>query len=824
MLLLALALTAQLTNVETVTTDDDHFDKYASVVFDRAGTMWMAYASMHGDHTSVVVRSKRDGKWSAEETLDAEPGPTESRPYVGGDGFDGNPRLAVDGRGSLWAVWHGRRGDRWGVFARKRAGGRWQPETRVSSPDENALHPAVAVGARGRLWIAYEVAKPGGFAIAVTDGGTTRHITSNGSDRRPSLAASPNGSVWLAWDSTRTGNYDVFIADVSRGSEPIQVTRDGTIDDTPTIACTKDGSLWIAWNGMRGHKNAPYRTDRHGGDAFVRVYRNGSFLAPRGVPAEAGTYTEPGQVSFGAVDKTPRDAVDPYWHWRQTQNYPNAFVDGEDRVWIIWRTDATGAHNFDLWARVYDRGRISPELHLTDFSPGRDEFPSVAVGPDHSLQLAWEGQELPPPGQKSKFSGGDVDAYNTLGIHNVILTARLNPPDSWSEAPLSPAPAEVFREADVNEPMVPGPPPRTATTSDGKYHIYFGDPHSHTVLSDAKTGWPDQLLELERDREGLDFGVVSDHAEMGKLQTTEFAEVQLTAESFTEPGRFVSLSGWEWTAGPAFGHRVVVFRGKPVLPLSSAHPEGDTIEKLYAHVRGHDAVMSPHHTGHATWGRWNPDAPHDETLEPNFEISSWHGRNEYYGNPHEGRRQVPGHQYQDALRRGRHVGAMSASDTHHLSPGEGGLTAVLAERLDRQSIFDALRNRRNYATTGPRIVLEFTAAGAPMGSRITHPGPLEMHVRVEGTAAIDHVEIIRNLIDSFAAIRLEQNPAGSDGVYMLYDPADPQGGTRLTSTDTTKLTFTARDINVPAGETSYYVRVTQADGNQAWSSPIWVTK
>ena len=804
MLLLALALTAQLTNVETVTTGDDHFDKYASVVFDRAGTMWIAYASMHGDHTSVLVRSKRNGKWSLEETLDR------------GEGFEGSPRLAIDGRGVLWAVWHGRRGDRWSVFARKRVGDAWQPETRVNAPEDNALHPAVAVDAKGRVWIAYEVEKPGGFSIAVTDGSATKRITSSGIDRRPALAASPGGSVWLAWDSTRTGNYDIFIADVSRGVNPIQVTRDGTIDDTPSIACTRDGSLWIAWNGMRGHKDAPYRTDRHGGDAFVRVYRNSAFLAPPG--------PLPGQVSFGAVNKTPRDAVDPYWQWRQTQNYPNAFVDGDDRVWIIWRTDATGAHNFDLWARVYDRGRVSPELHLTDFSPGRDEFPALAVAPDHALQLAWEGQALPAPGEESKFSGGDVDTYNTLGIHNVVLTAKLTVPETWSDAPLAAVAEDTFRESDVNEPRVPGPAPRTATTTDGKYHVYFGDPHSHTVLSDAKTGWPDQLLQLERDREGLDFGVVSDHAEMGKLQTTEFAEVQVTAESFTETGRFVSLSGWEWTAGSAFGHRVVVFRGKPVLPLSSAHPEGDTIEKLYAHVRGHDAVMSPHHTGHATWGRWNPDAPHDETLEPNFEISSWHGRNEYYGNPHEGRRQVPGHQFQDALRRGRHVGAMSASDTHHLTPGEGGITAVLAERLDRESIFDAIRNRRNYATTGPRIVLEFTAAGAPMGSRITHSGPLEMQVRVEGTAAVDRVEIVRNLIDSFAAIRLEQNPSGPDGVYMLYDPADPQGGQRLASKDTTRLTFTARDINVPAGETSYYVRVTQADGNQAWSSPIWVTK
>ena len=56
MLLLALALTAQLTNVETVTTGDDHFDKYASVAFDRAGTMWIAYASMHDDDTRIFVR------------------------------------------------------------------------------------------------------------------------------------------------------------------------------------------------------------------------------------------------------------------------------------------------------------------------------------------------------------------------------------------------------------------------------------------------------------------------------------------------------------------------------------------------------------------------------------------------------------------------------------------------------------------------------------------------------------------------------------------------------------------------------------------------
>jgi hypothetical protein len=234
--------------------------------------------------------------------------------------------------------------------------------------------------------------------------------------------------------------------------------------------------------------------------------------------------------------------------------------------------------------------------------------------------------------------------------------------------------------------------------------------------------------------------------------------------------------------------------------------------------------MSPHHTGHATWGRWNPDAPHDEELEPNFEICSWHGRYEYYGNPWEGRRQIPGHQYQDALRRGRHVGVMGASDTHHLTPGEGGVTAVLTERLDRASIFDAIRARRNYATSGARIVLDFTIDGEPMGSQIQAGDRINLSVSVEGTAAIDRVEIVRDLVDTFAVIRLEQVAGTPRGAFYVYDPGTPQGGRRSPTEDLRRLEVEFEDAVKPTGETAYYVRVTQVDGHQAWSSPIWVSR
>ncbi len=73
-------------------------------------------------------------------------------------------------------------------------------------------------------------------------------------------------------------------------------------------------------------------------------------------------------------------------------------------------------------------------------------------------------------------------------------------------------------------------------------------------------------------------------------------------------------------------------------------------------------------------------------------------------------------------------------------------------------------------------------------------------------------------------MRFEQSPEATDGAFMIYEPRDPQGGRRVAAADTRRLEFTVADIERLPGETSYYVRVTQADGHQAWSSPIWVQR
>ena len=66
-----------------------------------------------------------------------------------------------------------------------------------------------------------------------------------------------------------------------------------------------------------------------------------------------------------------------------------------------------------------------------------------------------------------------------------------------------------------------------------------------------------------------------------------------------------------------------------------------------------------------------------------------------------------------------HAGRPGNSDWLRVCRGyPGGLVAVYAPELTREAIWDALWHRRCYATTGKRIILEFSVDGEPMGSLI----------------------------------------------------------------------------------------------------------
>jgi hypothetical protein len=122
-----------------------------------------------------------------------------------------------------------------------------------------------------------------------------------------------------------------------------------------------------------------------------------------------------------------------------------------------------------------------------------------------------------------------------------------------------------------------------------------------------------------------------------------------------------------------------------------------------------------------------------------------------------------------------------------------GIMGVWATALSRKAVFEALWNRRVFATSNVRIYLTFRVCGAPMGSEVHHAGsrPIEVHAISE--VPIAAVEIVRNGDD---ALRME--PHQREVHWKTEDP-----GT--------------------AGLDWYYARITREDGENAWSSPVWVT-
>ncbi len=362
--------------------------------------------------------------------------------------------------------------------------------------------------------------------------------------------------------------------------------------------------------------------------------------------------------------------------------------------------------------------------------------------------------------------------------------------------------------------------------------LLWGSMHSHTEMSDG-TGTLDRYFTEMRDECAIDFGATSDHDKADETPEELWQFSQRAVEKYNEPGRFTVFLGYEWATWRKNGdgdrnvyylkdHRPIFRSGDDAYP----NPAG-----LLSALKDEDAIVIPHHPAHP--GNHNDWKDHDPEKERLVEIYSLWGCSErsvgdgniYLGAPVENPRGVPGVNplgyVQRALAMGWRVGFSANADDHSGHGSDrivrhkegrdftGGLTGVYAKENTREAIWDALRNRRCYATTGDRIIAEFTLNGHPMGSELdaSECGKRTIKVSVHGTAPIKSIEVVRNNVDAY---RIE--PCTHDAEFEWTDDAP------------------LAMVNLPAAKfcpvpfTFYYVRVTQEDNQQAWVSPIWISE
>jgi len=335
--------------------------------------------------------------------------------------------------------------------------------------------------------------------------------------------------------------------------------------------------------------------------------------------------------------------------------------------------------------------------------------------------------------------------------------------------------------------------------------IYWGDLHGHSGLSDG-TGTPEDYFRYARDVAALDVVALTDHDHWGVLHLDEnpalWERIQTATAEYHRPGSLVTLLGYEWTSWES-GHRHVLYFSDEGRVYSSIDPATDTPTKLWDALRGNDAITMAHHSaGGPIATDWS--YPPDPVLEPVTEVVSVHGVSEAADSPSVIYDAVPGNFVRDAIDRGYRFGFVGSGDSHdghpglsHLSTGgTGGLAAILADELTRSAVLDALRQRRVYATSGPRIYLRAALSTYPMGSTVAARDlaaaePPMLYVHAVGTDTIRWIDVVR-------AGAVARSEVGQAAVELLIPFAEPTAGEYV------------------------YVRIVQEDGGLAWSSPIFI--
>ena len=404
------------------------------------------------------------------------------------------------------------------------------------------------------------------------------------------------------------------------------------------------------------------------------------------------------------------------------------------------------------------------------------------------------------------FDGEIALAASSPAVLAVPTTARLAPPDAGvvRVAATAHEPGLAWVEANGPDGLSARSNP-ILVTRDGP-RVLWGDLHGHSALSDG-TGTPAEYLRYARDVAALDVVALTDHDHWGLVPLDASPEnrraIQTATEAFHEPGRFVTLGGYEWTSW-IYGHRhVLYFAGEPTL-FSSLDPRYESPQQLWQALEGRQALTFAHHSaGGPIAIDWS--IPPDPRFEPVTEIVSVHGSSESPDTIDPIYDAVEGNWVSDALARGYRLGFVGSGDSHdghpglaHLdSPSGGGIAAILSEERTREGVLAALRARRVYATNGPRILLRAALGPHPMGSIVPAPegSALDglLFVHAIGTGPIARVELVRS--------------------GAVVDGIDVEG--------LLEVALERPVEGMRAGE-YVYVRVVQEDGGAAWSSPVFV--
>lgn len=147
--------------------------------------------------------------------------------------------------------------------------GAWQFSEPVTTGKlDSCLHPALAVDAKGRIYVAWLQKNLEGWDIYYTSrepGGSwskpARLTKKSGAHQQLIAGADAKGRIWLAWQTWQESYYDIYAAVLNDDKHPLRVP--GTVAERaqqmdgrwfPAMAADQLGNMYIAWSVFnQGH-------------------------------------------------------------------------------------------------------------------------------------------------------------------------------------------------------------------------------------------------------------------------------------------------------------------------------------------------------------------------------------------------------------------------------------------------------------------------------------------------------------------------------------------------------------------------------------------
>ena len=746
---------------------------YPTLACDTGGGLWLAALRRTGYDACIVVSRVVGKQRKAVCTLKPR----------GATGM-GAPAIVAAGKGVALAFAL-EQGDRWRIaYAMLDGASETAPAcTMIDCEGQANISPSLAATDNGLqlLWESNAGKARGIFAAVIGADGrasTPRRIShADANAYNPAVVAVGGGKLFAAWDTLRKGSADIYGAGCVAGKwqAPRRLTRDGRIERHPSLA-VRGGEVWMAWQAQSYRK---------------RTLNN--LVEQRIVVARVGdTRLDAPLDLFKDVSPAGRSLM-----------RPRIAFDAAGRLWLTARqgavkrqagwTSAVWCYGGKAWSSKITLGR----------QEGRWQAAPVGITSDGPVSVE-QFDDL--PGGWDQTRGKYRDWRSGLAVR--ALPEQPAPAASLKTEPLK-MPATDFSVREKIALACADLPRQTWRRDGGDLTLLWGDFHDHTDISvcNRRHNPPGgDLYANLRDIEKLDFCAVTDHGY--NFDPPQWALNAAQTRSNHDPGRFVTFLGQEWTSSQRppkapgmpgrYGHRNLIFLDPYWRRFHDAFDGNITPADVWNALADTEFICIPHQL--ADWkheGRGNPPTDWDfvdEALQPVAEIFQARQSYEYLGCP----RQAPdgmtvkGYYLQDAWAAGIVIGVIASPD----HGGGNGKMGVWAKGLTRQAIFDAVRARHTYGTSGAKMALRFSAGAAMMGDKVARPnGAIRFDLEAVATGEIREAVIFRNN-------------------EIVHRAAPGKARFALTWTDTAP---------PKARSLWYYARIHAADDELAWSSPIWFT-